>query len=251
MIKRYDRREKALKSSFNIYNCTVPNTFALTFDDGPNELTEKHIEFFNTKNVSVTFFFLANRLKEKEMLMIAKKAYESGHQIGSHSIYHDNMTEILANATYNQVYRYVRQSTKIFYKNLGVAPKYFRPPYGEITPNLSKILISLGFRIILWNYDSFDWYWESEGNIKKLNIIEGYKKLLLSTDADKSYLSLQHEKSNNPEADIERLNYIIDLIRMKDYNIVTVADCLNDNSGGYFTEKELHDTFGLYPYYAS
>ena len=68
-------------NKYEIVNCTVPYTLALNIDDGPNQMTEKHIDFFDRKNITVSFFFIANRLRNQTALNIPKKALKAGHQI--------------------------------------------------------------------------------------------------------------------------------------------------------------------------
>lgn len=209
----------------------------MTFDDGPNSLTNHHIDFFKRKNIKVTFFFLASRLNNPKLRSIVKRAYKDGHQIANHNIFHIDIEQKLANASEYEIIKYIKKSTNIFKKNIGVYPKYFRPPYGNINDRISEILTKSGFKVVLWNLDTKDWYWEKEGR-DKLKIVETFKKELLGSNVEKSYISLQHEKSKNLEAELERLNYIIDLIQMKKYKLVTLAECMNDCSKGYFTKAE-------------
>lgn len=42
------------------YNCTVPGTFALTFDDGPNIYTWELIKYLNSQKIKATFFINGN-----------------------------------------------------------------------------------------------------------------------------------------------------------------------------------------------
>jgi len=228
---------KFLSKSLTIKNCTNPNQFALTFDDGPNNLTQKHLEFFERKNVKVTFFFIANRLEDPKMARIVKKALQKGHQIGNHNYFHQNITAKLENATEVDVLQYMKKSTKIFHKIIGVAPKYFRPPFGDITNRICEMLKKFHFQIALWNLDSEDWYWEKEGR-DKLKVVQTFTDELNRKERKRSYISLQHEKSKNLEAEFERLNYIIDLIRMKGFQFVPIWKCINDSSA-YFNNDEL------------
>jgi len=228
-----------LNDNLLIEECHLPNKFALTFDDGPNDLTLKHIELFERKNIKVTFFFVASHLNDTKMEKIVKLAMKKGHEIGNHNFYHNNIEEELQNSNEEEIKKYMRKSTQIFYKKLGVAPKYFRPPYGAINNRITKILNKLNFKIALWNLDTNDWYWEEEGR-DKLKIVETFTEELSKpkNERENSYISLQHEKSKNPEAEIERLNHIIDLIQMKNYEIVTLSECLNDKNP-YFDKDQL------------
>lgn len=37
---------------------------------------------------------------------------------------------------------------------IGVVPKYFRAPYGALSPKIRGLLTSLGLKIVFWNLDS-------------------------------------------------------------------------------------------------
>ena len=146
----------------------------MTFDDGPNAMTEKHIEFFKKKDVKVTFFFMANRAYKENTLKIMKKVLTEGHQIGNHNYFHTSISKDLENSNSDKISQYFLKSTKSFYEKLGIAPKYFRPPFGDIDSRLAKILTEMGFKIPMWNIDSNDWYWNAKGR-DKLNIVKSFK----------------------------------------------------------------------------
>lgn len=174
------------------------------------------------------------------MLEIVQLGLKKGHQIGNHNYYHESILSKIKSLNKKEILEYMKKSTKIFYEKLGVAPKYFRPPYGDINNEIVKLLNKLNFKIALWNLDTKDWYWEKPGR-DKLNIVKSFIDAIFKSSKGngfKSFVSLQHEKSNNLEAEYERLNYIIDLIRMNGYKIVPLYKCLNDKNP-YFDKKQL------------
>ncbi len=55
---------------------------SLTFDDGPNEETEKLLDILKEKNTKATFFIVGSRIAGREH--IVKRIIEEGHDIGVH-----------------------------------------------------------------------------------------------------------------------------------------------------------------------
>jgi peptidoglycan/xylan/chitin deacetylase (PgdA/CDA1 family) len=55
---------------------------ALTFDDGPNEETEKLLDILKEKNAKATFFIVGSRIAGREN--IVKRIIDEGHDIGVH-----------------------------------------------------------------------------------------------------------------------------------------------------------------------
>jgi peptidoglycan/xylan/chitin deacetylase (PgdA/CDA1 family) len=214
--------------------CIIPDTMALTFDDGPENATESHISYFTKKNIKVTFFFIAKNLLDPDRLKVAKKALDEGHEIGNHTYDHLSLTEILKSKSRVETLKQQLISSSELYKLLlGVIPKYFRPPYRDIDDSLNNLLTSLDFDTFLWNLDTRDWDWDSRRSPDKLAIANTYKKAFAGQPGVREYISLQHEKSTNPEAELERIDHIVDLILSKGFKIVPLSVCIGDEKGPY------------------
>lgn len=224
-------------SDLLIFNCTKKNYFALTWDDGPQEkLTNGILDVLKLKNVKATFFIVARRLLWEPHNQAARRAFNEGHQIASHSWNHENLTDkVSKNRNCTELRRQVFESDKIFREKLGVSPKFFRPPYGEITKEVAQTLRLWDYYIPIWNLNTFDWFWKG---IQKLKIVKSYTDELKNEDKSlprqDSYVSLQHDISRNVEATIERYSYLIDLIREKGYKLVTMAECVGKEDDEYF-----------------
>ncbi|KAG0287560.1 hypothetical protein BGZ97_007061, partial [Linnemannia gamsii] len=75
--------------------CTVPNSFAVTFDDGPSIWTHELLDYLARRNVKVTFFVNGlnyNLITEPEIAEVVKRAYRDGHQIASHTWAHADIS---------------------------------------------------------------------------------------------------------------------------------------------------------------
>ncbi|ORX91324.1 glycoside hydrolase/deacetylase [Basidiobolus meristosporus CBS 931.73] len=143
--------------------CTVPGTFALTFDDGPSVLTTGLLDYLAAKNVTATFFMnglnwksyntLNPILSIYELSDVVQRAYRAGHQICSHTWGHVDLSK--ANE-YNITYE-VSSLNHAFATILNKVPTCIRPPYGSTDPISLKILKRMGYTVVNWNVDPVDW----------------------------------------------------------------------------------------------
>lgn len=79
-----------------ILNCTVPNSFAVTFDDGPSIWTHELLDYLGNKSIKVTFFVNGqnyNDILDPQIAAVVKRAHAEGHQIGSHTWSHADISQ--------------------------------------------------------------------------------------------------------------------------------------------------------------
>jgi peptidoglycan/xylan/chitin deacetylase (PgdA/CDA1 family) len=178
---------------------------------------------------------MANRLLNENSFKIIKRADEEGHVIGNHNYYHTSVLEDLQklnnindeNRYYKEFNKYFDRSTNLFMKKLGKAPKFFRPPYGDIDYHTAELITNLTkLKIVLWNLDSEDWYHIQEGQNPEM-IVENFLNKI-NDDPESSYISLQHDKGEDFEGDLKRLDRILDIIRINNFELVTLDKCLNE-----------------------
>ncbi|WP_251849995.1 polysaccharide deacetylase family protein [Enterococcus hirae] len=178
---------------------------AITFDDGPNEITTLQVlDILKDKNVQATFFMLGeNVIKNKG---IVKRISKSGHEIGNHSFSHKQLT-LLSN---EEIKRELGKTDQAIYKATGQMPQYIRPPYGSIDKNVAEI----GKRpFIEWSVDSRDW--ESKN---KESIIEEIKNQVYSGS-----ILLFHDIQ---PATVEALPEVIDDLYSQNYEFFTISQLL-------------------------
>lgn len=75
-----------------IIECKQPNVIALTFDDGPRWDFENILDILRLNNIKATFFVLGKLLNEEKSLV--QLAFKEGHNIGSHTWSHPNLTKL-------------------------------------------------------------------------------------------------------------------------------------------------------------
>ncbi len=143
-------------SSGNINGGTFsPGRWALTYDDGPHGVhTGVILSELVKHNVKATFFWLAQHTDR--MPSIVNRAKSLGMELANHSYTHANLPK----TTDLDLRREVVSSTLVQATNYGVAPTFFRCPYGACGPASGRIrnLIAAQNMIhVFWNVDSLDW----------------------------------------------------------------------------------------------
>lgn len=131
----------------------------LTFDDGPIPgLTEWILSELALYDAQATFFCVGDNVKK--FPDIYSKILAAGHQTGNHTYHH-------LNGFHCGVKRYIQDT----YKAGGlIHSRLFRPPYGRIRPLAARIL-SVRYRIILWDILSMDYDQELEPQMVLQNVI--------------------------------------------------------------------------------
>jgi peptidoglycan/xylan/chitin deacetylase (PgdA/CDA1 family) len=123
---------------------------ALTFDDGPNSrYTPQVLDILYEEQVPATFFLVGEKFAGNELLI--KEMAASGHEIGSHTFSHPDLTTLNT----QQIRQEIRQTEKELKKILPDYPvQYVRPPYGRYTEKVEK---AIDLPLMLWTIDSGDW----------------------------------------------------------------------------------------------
>lgn len=118
---------------------------ALTFDDGPHDVnTEKILDILGKENIKATFFVSGSEIEKRPNLL--KKYVEAGHELGNHSYLHKHRVSG----------EDMSFTSRIIFDNSGQIPKYFRPPYGKITPLLLWNTMIRKMALVMWSVDSDD-----------------------------------------------------------------------------------------------
>ncbi|EGP5602608.1 polysaccharide deacetylase family protein, partial [Enterococcus faecium] len=190
-------------SSSQIEN--LDRAIAITFDDGPNEITTpKILDILKRKNIQATFFMLGENVSRNKE--IVKRIFDSGHEIGNHSFSHRQLTLLSDEEIKNEINDTDREIRKI----TGVTPSYIRPPYGSV----NKIIANIGKRpFIEWSVDSRDW--ESKNKEAIINEVKNQVypgSILLFHDIQ--------------EATVEALPEVIDYLYSQNYKLVTIGQLL-------------------------
>jgi len=206
----------------NVYtSCTVPNTAALTFDDGPYTWHKNVVDTLDAAGVKGTFFMNGNNwdcIYDEDGVDRVQYSYSHGHQIGSHTWGHDH----LANLTADQAEEQFALSDTAFSKILGCVPAFMRPPYGEYNDIVLQTAANHNQQVVIWDLDTGD----SEGATVQ-QAEQTYTDAI--NNGVSNILTLNHETYQSTVEQI--LPFAIQALQNAGYNLVTVAECL-----GYSTE---------------
>ncbi|TFK31594.1 hypothetical protein BDQ12DRAFT_729419 [Crucibulum laeve] len=168
-----------------VASCTVPNTVALTFDDGPYQYMKNIVDLLNANNAAGTFFLNGNNygcIYDIDNTNNISYAYNHGHQIASHTWAHRDLTLL----TKDEINIEMELTEDALAKITGATPAFTRPPYGNHNNIVVEVAGSRGQSLVIWDFDTED----SEGapvDKQKSSIDD------LIARHPQSILSLEHE----------------------------------------------------------
>lgn len=134
------------------YEAKTSNALALTFDDGPHpDYTPKLLDILGRSHVQATFFLVGEQAKRYPALV--KRIVHEGHEIGNHSWSHG--LSLLQTKTRQR--HEIEKTQQLLHELSGVAPRWFRPPYGIFGFGMSDILEEQALKPMLWNQSLWDY----------------------------------------------------------------------------------------------
>ena len=122
---------------------------ALTFDDGPDELTPRYLDLLDELRVPATFFLIGNAC-ERHSRHVREYA-RRGHHVAGHGFDHTRFTDLDRSALLAQCAR----TDRLLYGQLE-GRGWVRPPHGEIDASSLVTLRLAGYTVALWSLDSQD-----------------------------------------------------------------------------------------------
>ncbi|KAG7451447.1 carbohydrate esterase family 4 protein [Guyanagaster necrorhizus] len=199
-----------------ITSCSVPNTAALTFDDGPWKYSEQIVDTLDARGIKATFFVNGDNygcIYGDAQAQALKNAYSKGHQIASHTWAHKD----LATLSRDEVDSEFTGVDKALESILGVKVAFVRPPFGSYSADVLQVAAEHGQNVIIWDFDSGDGSGVSPARSKSR-----YDKLVASHP--NTILALNHETYVTTATTV--LPHAIEELQDAGYELVTVADCL-------------------------
>ena len=200
------------------------NKLVLSFDDGPDKTwTPKILDVLKEKKVPGAFFIIgdeANRAPD-----ILKREYAEGHEIGNHTFTHPKFDEI----SRTQLRWELNLTQRLIESTLGVKSILFRPPYGidhqpEYAEEVAQLPYpqELGYLIVGQRIDPNDW--RIDESTDKRPAQEIVDEVL--DQAAKGNIILLHDGGGDRAKTLEALPMIIDQLRAKGYEFVSVAELI-------------------------
>lgn len=187
---------------------TNKNAVSITFDAIWTDYNlDNLLMVLDEYNIKATFFVTGKWIENYPES--AKKIVNKGHELGNHSYNYPNMNQLSKIQIKSEIIscedliNEINQNRSIF----------FRPPYGDYSADILSIADAMGYKTIMWNIDAKDWAEHDTGKI-----VENATK-----DLKKGSIILMHV--DGPKT-AEALPSIINEIKSKEFEIVTVSDLL-------------------------
>lgn len=125
---------------------------ALTFDDGPDpEVTPRVLDQLDDAGIKATFFLIGERAARHPAL--AREIVRRGHAAENHSHRHSTAFGWYGLA---RARREIEAAQAAIADAAGIAPVFFRAPFGIRNPLLDPALARLGLRYVSWTRRGFD-----------------------------------------------------------------------------------------------
>ncbi|GAX88404.1 polysaccharide deacetylase family sporulation protein PdaB [Effusibacillus lacus] len=212
----------ATRSPGAIYEVpTDKKVVALTFDISWGEkIPGPVLDVLEKKQLKKATFFLSGPWTSTHP-EIAKRIKSMGYEIGSHGYKHDNFSRYDNNWIDDQV----RKAEEAIYDVTGVKTKLIRTPNGDFNKRVLEKLHSMGYTTIQWGTDSLDW--TNPG-------VDVIVNRVLSK-AHPGDIILMHA-SDSCKQTVEALPQIIDGLREKGYEFVTVTELIAGTNAKSKTE---------------
>jgi peptidoglycan/xylan/chitin deacetylase (PgdA/CDA1 family) len=182
---------------------------AITFDDGPNEMTIAVLDVLQQYNAKATFFCIGKNIEAHPEIL--KRTINEGHTIGNHSYSHAPFFDFY-NKT--QVIAEIEKTDALIKSVLGKKSTLFRPPYGVTNPSIRKALSVTNHKTIGWNIRSLDGIIQNEEFLLK-RIIKRIKP---------GGIVLLHDTSVET---VHVLEQLLSFLEKNNYSVVPLEELLN------------------------
>jgi cellulose synthase/poly-beta-1,6-N-acetylglucosamine synthase-like glycosyltransferase/peptidoglycan/xylan/chitin deacetylase (PgdA/CDA1 family) len=196
----------------------------LSFDDGPDRRwTPKVLDVLKEKHVPGMFFVIGDEANRAPDLL--KREYDEGHEIGNHTFTHPKFDEI----SRTQIKWELNLTQRLIESTLGVKSILFRPPYGidhqpEYAEEVAQLPYpqELGYLIVGQRVDPDDWrMMEGKAQRPAQEIADDVIR-----QADMGNIVLLHDGGGDREQTVAALPLMIDQLRAKGYQFVSVSDLI-------------------------
>ncbi|KAL2133980.1 hypothetical protein VTI74DRAFT_1283 [Chaetomium olivicolor] len=203
-----------------IQKCSNPGMLALAYDDGPYQYTSQLVDILNNAGAKATFFMTGTLYGcIYNQAAAVKKAYNSGHQIASHSWTHGHMGSMSADQIRTEMTKLEQGLVNI----IGKKPAYMRPPYLETGGQFLPVMKSMGYKVITNDVDSGDWNNKTPQQSEQVFQQAGA--------GGNGHIPLMHETY---QTTVQTLTpWLINWAKQNNLKLVTVAECLGDAGGAY------------------
>ncbi|KAG0183847.1 chitin deacetylase [Apophysomyces sp. BC1034] len=204
--------------------CVYPGQIAVTYNEGPSDVTAKVLNGLKAAQAKASFFVNATWLYTQQYAMILQRAHNDGHFIGmTYRAPGDSSNGL----TDEQIKTDVTNTAKIIETLIGVAPKYVRLHYTQPEDTrLEHLIRSLGYTLVAYNLDTQDYNFKNNPEGIANLYRDVFTKQLDTYDSKGSFVSVQYDIPDT--GSWQAIYDIIRTINDAGYTMVRMDGCLND-----------------------
>lgn len=180
---------------------------ALTFDDGPNEMTLQLLQVLKKHKAKATFFCIGRNIEKHPEIL--KQIVENGHIVGNHSYSHSHFFDFYRK---NRLIEEIKKTDSLIEKYTGKKTTLFRPPYGVTNPSIKRAIEFTKHKVIGWNIRSLD------GILKNEKIIFARIKNRITPGG----IILLHDTAHS----VTILERLLEYLEEKKYKVVSIEELL-------------------------
>jgi len=181
---------------------------ALTFDDGPFPgPTTRLFRILQNHQIKATFFIVGKVARRFPSLL--KMLAEEGHEIANHTWTHPDLTKISPEGLLEEL----RRTKSLIEKITGQNTNLFRTPGSTEHFLRKRFSVPEGFQLVLWDLHGLD--------IQGLTSAEISERV--QTKVQDGDVILLH---NGRETTVKALDFIIEGLKARDFEFVTVSDLI-------------------------
>ncbi len=127
-----------------VHGSRASSEVAITFDDGPDPSdTPAIMRILDRAGVKASFFVVGKTLDQSPQVVRALVA--DGQLVGNHSYHHDDWRWL------DPSYPELERTQQAFAREIGTCPVWFRPPNGQRTPLMARVVKSHDMRMAMWD----------------------------------------------------------------------------------------------------
>jgi cellulose synthase/poly-beta-1,6-N-acetylglucosamine synthase-like glycosyltransferase/peptidoglycan/xylan/chitin deacetylase (PgdA/CDA1 family) len=209
---------------------TTGKKLVLSFDDGPDpRWTPKILDILKDKHAPAVFFVVGEVANEHPDIL--KREYAEGHEIGNHTFTHPPFDQI----SHTELKWQLNLTERLIESTLGVKTILFRPPFGidhqpEYAEEVAQLPLvqDMGYLIVGQRIDPDDWSMpDGKNQMPAAEIVRNVVR-----QADKGNIILMHDGGGERAQTVAALPQVIDTLRARGYQFVSVADLIGRTRAG-------------------
>jgi peptidoglycan/xylan/chitin deacetylase (PgdA/CDA1 family) len=122
---------------------------ALTFDDGPHEMTPRYLEILAATGARATFFVVGRACTEHPAALA--QIVRAGHEVAGHGFTHTEFPKLKGAELRGELERTAALLPRPSRRPL------VRPPRGVVSPRSLLACVRAGYTSAMWSLDTLDW----------------------------------------------------------------------------------------------